>query len=593
MIQKKNDALQMAPRRPARLCRPWLCRARSLAGSWRCSFLALVLILQAAGSFGQEPDEAFAESVRVHVVNVDVVVTDKRGEPVRGLVREDFELREGGDVVRISNFRGPESQASPEASETAREAVPENLSGSGGTREPLPAGAEQEERLQTLVLFIDNLHLQPATRNRALRRLRGSLSEVVQSGDRVMIVSFERSLHVRQPLTSDLQQVRIALIEAERMSTLGGQRNTERERLLARIESAKTLPEAEIWVGGFAEAERFDVQASFGGLQQLLDLLAGLPGRKAVLHVSDGLPMTAGAGLYHLLDLRLRGGGTGGFLSQRYFLRNEMLELTAAANAAGVTFHTLEAAGAGAPVSTSAARAGIADVGTYLDAELVRLSSSQETLMDLADVTGGTATIGTNNVDLAFDRIASDRQATYSLGFQSVHQGDGRYYPLRVEVKKKGLRVRHRKGYRNKSLETQLEESALAALRYGTGTNSLGLQLQVGAPRRQQDGGYLVPFELRIPFEQIVLVPREDFFVGQVRLVQVVLDQDGERSHPEHNVLPLRIPATEIKTALAQSLIYEAELLMERGDQRLVVGVLDELSTRTAMIRKIVSVGGR
>lgn len=40
----------------------------------------------------------------VNVVEVYASVTDSRGQPVRGLGREDFELRENGELQQISNF---------------------------------------------------------------------------------------------------------------------------------------------------------------------------------------------------------------------------------------------------------------------------------------------------------------------------------------------------------------------------------------------------------------------------------------------------------------------------------------------------------
>ena len=59
----------------------------------------------------------FGESVEVNIVNVEVFVADKDGKPVSGLRRGDFELREDGKAMSITNFEAfrqtPEPAAGP------------------------------------------------------------------------------------------------------------------------------------------------------------------------------------------------------------------------------------------------------------------------------------------------------------------------------------------------------------------------------------------------------------------------------------------------------------------------------------------------
>ena len=55
-------------------------------------------------SEAMDDDGAYVETVDVTVVNLDVYVTDKKGEPVTGLTRDDFEVFENGRPVAISNF---------------------------------------------------------------------------------------------------------------------------------------------------------------------------------------------------------------------------------------------------------------------------------------------------------------------------------------------------------------------------------------------------------------------------------------------------------------------------------------------------------
>jgi len=52
----------------------------------------------------QEPEQEFAITVEVPVVNVDVVVTDNRGNFVTGLKKENFRILEDGVPQKITNF---------------------------------------------------------------------------------------------------------------------------------------------------------------------------------------------------------------------------------------------------------------------------------------------------------------------------------------------------------------------------------------------------------------------------------------------------------------------------------------------------------
>src|SRR5215212_1807061 len=88
---------------------------------------ALLSSLPAAAQAPASPDtpgeETFFESIDVQVVNFEVFVTDRQGQRVSGLTREDFEIAEDGKPVEISNFyavAGGRSEV-PESADPAAE----------------------------------------------------------------------------------------------------------------------------------------------------------------------------------------------------------------------------------------------------------------------------------------------------------------------------------------------------------------------------------------------------------------------------------------------------------------------------------------
>ena len=63
------------------------------------TFLSALLLLAAA-----QPPQKPALKSGVTLVEVDVVLTDKSGRPVRGLGSGDFEIEEDGQPVEIASF---------------------------------------------------------------------------------------------------------------------------------------------------------------------------------------------------------------------------------------------------------------------------------------------------------------------------------------------------------------------------------------------------------------------------------------------------------------------------------------------------------
>lgn len=85
-----------------------------------------------------------------------------------------------------------------------------------------------------------------------------------------------------------------------------------------------------------------------------------------------------------------------------------------------------------------------------------RAQRAKSFLLGLADMTGGQVFAPSASRELAevYERILSELSAQYVLGFSSSDpRRDGKYRKLKVEVKRKGLKVRHRPGYRAAAAE--------------------------------------------------------------------------------------------------------------------------------------------
>ena len=537
----------------------------------------------------RRPDdfEVFVDTVDVRVVNVDVFVTDKKGEPVTGLTRDDFELLEDRKPVRITNFYVVEEgrQREDAAAPTAVADLP-----TPPAAVPAPIDTVPEEQRLHLIVYVDNFNIRPANRNRVLREIGYFLTTHIDRQDRVMLVSYDRSLKVRQPFTSDAQLIASSLDELERVTGHAVSRDDERRRTLEQIEQASGVAQATAYARMHSESMENDLRFTVGALKDMIGTLAGLPGRKAILYVSDGLPMVPGQDAYYAVEARFSGQGSAGILTDSftYDASRDFRELAHAANANRVSFYTIDAAGLRLQSSFAAnnARSNAGMVDSSYN------SNYQSPLRFLADTTGGQAIINTNRVLPGLEKVARDFDTYYSLGFSPAHAANGRYHGLEVRVKgRRDLVVRHREGYRDKSIESRMTDGTVAALHFAYDANPLSARLHFGEAQRHEDRFYRVGVDVEVPIGSLVLVPRGDTHEARLRLFVSALDSEGDSSPVQQVVVPISIPSDELEVARRQYYRYSLPLLIRPGPHKVAVGVRDELGGGESFVTGTVTPG--
>ena len=548
--------------------------------------LGLGLLLSWPGP-AQEADPVsslFTDSVRVEVVNVDVFVTDKKGKPVKGLKREDFEVRVDGEPVEISNFYVGEAGAR----RRRRPSAPPPAAG----RPAPPVGAiapedEADQRL-LLVIYIDNGNLRPLTRNKTFRYLRLFMLQPFGPDDRFLVVSYDRSLRERQPLTGDPRAVIAALTEMEELNGYRLQADLERRDILNEIYEARSPGEVSSLASVYADSVLHEVNNSIDALKRLIDSLAGLPGRKAVLYVSDGIAMRAGADVFTAMADRFDQPSEE-MRALNYDVSRRFQTIAAQANANRTVIYSVDASGLRPH--------GNADVTAYAagrggNVESTHLANLQDPLFLMANETGGQVIANTNMYQPLLDRIHEDFRSFYSLGFVSQTVGSGRYHSIDVKIPgRKDLEIRHREGYRDKPVEQRMTESVQAALRFGVGQNPLGISLEFG-PRTQEDRRlFSIPLTVRIPMSKLVFFPVEQSHRSQLKLFISARSEAGETSTVENFLHPIVIPAEQMERALASDYQLQHTLRMRPGKQLVAVGVRDEIGAVSSIVLQGLDVG--
>ncbi|MEO1369442.1 MAG: VWA domain-containing protein, partial [Acidobacteriota bacterium] len=356
-----------------------------------------------AGSEDAAETQFFVEAVDINVVNVEVYVTERDGTRITGLTKDDFILEVDKSPVGISNFYAVENgRALGEQPEIIEAPTAEERSAPRRENQKKAAPRPRDQRLY-LIVYVDNFNLLPFSRNKVLRQARSFLRSQVRPGDEVMLVTYDRSLKVRHPFTKDPEIISSALYELEELTGHRVHYDSDRRDILKQIyDDAENLYEVRGRVSQYAESIHNDMAFTLDAMREQVDMLAGLPGRKAILYVANGLPMRAGEDVFYALNDKFQD-STALMDSQRYDLSRRFQSLIAQANTNRVTFYTVDAAGLR---SYSFMDASNSTAGGGAQIDQVHFTNLQSPLLFLAEETGGFAMINTNNFSPGLEKMA-------------------------------------------------------------------------------------------------------------------------------------------------------------------------------------------
>ncbi len=552
----------------------------------------------ASDAADEAPAQDFFDVVEVEIVNIDVWVTDKAGEPVEGLGKDDFEVFRDGRPVEVTNFYAvvggrpagaPAGNGAPgtAASETGR-APSLDLARPASEVEVPP-----EHRLW-LIVYFDNYNVEALERNRVLPALRHFLGQTLRAGDQAMLVTYSRALEVRQPFTADLPVLMAALDEVVDDAGLAAVRRRDQVATLHRIDGADSADQALAYARQYAEEQMSVVEHTTGALERLIDSLAGLPGRKALVHVSSGIPMLAGEEMFHAVAEKFGTSRAYGEIP-RHDTSRSFERVNRRANAHRVTFYTLDAGGLRGMEFGNAEYAGFVDMDLRSTLDSVVPENLQSSLRFMALETGGQAIVNQNEILPALEKAARDFRSFYSLGIASQGADTGRYHEIEVKLRDgaKGLRVRHREGYQSKTADTAVRESLRSALLYAHQANPLGVTVRWGrAEPYGDDGNYLLPIQLHIPMARVALLPtRPGRHEARLKLFVGAAGPDGEVSDVDTSPLGLQLADEHVEAAKKESLVHTHKLLLNPGRKKVAVAILDLFGRESSVVTRTLQVG--
>lgn len=535
---------------------------------------------QAPAGKPDAPAAGFVARDTVSVTNLDVVVTDGKGNRVTGLKKEDFIVVEDNLEQLITNFSPIEQgKLLLPVEEAPAPAAP----GAPPVPTPTPAASAPRTRI---VFFIDNLHLSPFNRNRVLRNVETFARDSVKDNVEGMIVVWNRTLKIRRKFTNDGRDLSDVLKQIEEESALGQQIMSDRREVIQAIDDATNADQAAGRVRSYCQSLDNDLNFTIDAMKTTLNQLAGVEGRKIMIHVSDGLPQSPGAELWQYISDKFRDATTHSTSLFEFDRTTKYLGVVQSANASGVSVYTIDATGLSVDSNVSAETR---TMSQRVDVFLER-NNLQSMLSLIAEETGGEAILNKNDVLVALKSIEKDYTSYYSIGYRSVRSGLDRPHKVEVKLKKKGFTVRSRRSYLEKGVETQVREAVTSALFFPRDDNPLAVGLEVGKAVPADRENFAVPVVIRIPYSRLAMLPEGSKVRGRVVFYFVVIDSAGKQSELTTQPVPIEMDAKKFEGLARKDFIYDVKLIMIPGGQKLSIAVRDDVTNTTSYLQKSVFV---
>lgn len=567
-----------------------------------------VLVILAAAVLPVVADETnpwpqvFRDVTDVNVVNIDVFVTDKDGQPATGLAKKDFELLVDGNPAEISNFyaiHGGEVDAPIAAGPTAGE----------------PPTAPRENGL-ALVFYIDNTNIDATRRSQVFSHLREFLLESWRPNIRVMLATNDRTVEIKQVSTEVPFLAFVALEDMEKTATRGRQFEAEKRDLLRQIgeinvdaatgfvalsgddtegnaERAIFAAEAVAPMLRNYAQQRYDLaQEAIGELRRFVDTVGGLPGNKAVVYVGDDLPIRPAEALFEVYSRRVEQITelSPAFASQvearRFDSTQQLQELVEHANASGVTLHMLDMA---QPSGLHRGSAATADGRLWTSqATALEEAGRRESKRLLADGTGGRSNRSFSDFETVLGGIFNDLDNYYAIGYTTTMPPEGsKAKKVEIRVKdRQDLNLRYRSSFRARSADETMHQQTLSALLMESFDNPLEIALEPQKQKPSADGKYFeVPLLVKVPLGKLVLLPQGKEHRAQVSLYVAVRDGRGRNSPVVKHRCPISIPNKEMLMALGRTAGCGMRLKMRGGPHSVAVVVRDEVAGVDSTLR--------
>lgn len=521
---------------------------------------AALLSMTALGWQGLSPSQTLRAST--HLVEISVSVHDRNG-PVLDLAKDDFVILDRGKSQKISVFEAEASEPNPAA---RPQLPPETFSN-------LPLAEADRPRSITIVL-LDNLNTlygstpQPYEtspywmEDLALANAKSHLIDFISTldpRDRVAVYGLSGSLHVLCDFTNDRSQLLKVLKKYETTSV------TNREIVEpgaihtpgpGSASDASTNASAEV-LAGMANARRAGV--TMAALQSIAAHVANIPGRKNLVWLTANLPFSAAA----------------------------MANILAPAQ---IAVYPVDGRGL-LPRTSLQSMEGIVDEDAGARGDFALAQSPEpigiETMVELADDTGGQASVNTNALTDAIRDAVGNSAATYRLGFYiDKNSLDGKFHELKLQVRRPGLTLRYPRGYfaAEDSSGLQKERGNAVAVAIHSPFEWSALPLQVRLARVDRPQPHSLEIAGAVDLKNVQMTQEGNLWTGALTVYVVEQDVTGKVLVQMPDGLRLRLSEQQYQDYRVSGIVFHQYIQPESDSTTLRVLVQDAATSNVGSV---------
>lgn len=592
----------------------------------RCSIFLVALSACIAASAQDQKSIPDAQSVptfqaKAHLVLVDVVVTNNKGEPVTGLKKEDFEVLEDGKPQSVSTFE--EHKGAP-PSQIKLPPMPPHVY----TNFPLVQTADSVN-----VILLDALNT-PTSDQVYVHKQMIKYVKTIPPHTRVAIFTLASQLRMLQGITTDSSLLLAAINSpkagptpsALRASTVESDADKSRIDFLTNEAQGPASPDqtlAQAAVDPINATRQFlndtalfqiesRVSMTLEAMQQLARYLADIPGRKNVIWLSGSFP----AGIVPDSDLTDPFSGAASF-------QEEIRKTTNLLTTAQISLYPIAAEGLASDVAFQAnnreiteRRGNLSMQDTLQESQkaTINLDASHASMEQLARDTGGQAIYNTNGLNDALTRVVNNGTRYYSLAYSPNNANmDGKYRHIQVKLVTRKETLAYRRGYYAEDTQTDPgQKRNLDPLMQLMGRNlpdytqilykvlvqPTNPQPAAGAPRAGSNAELKGPItrygvDFAVSVDDLRIEPGPDGSRhGNIEVVLVGYDREGEPLNLVVARSEIRIPAKDYASLQRGGLQIHKEIDLPQGEAFLRTGLYDFRAARAGTLGVPVGTAG-
>jgi VWFA-related protein len=522
-------------------------------------------------------------SARTELVLIPTLVTDKSGNHITGLKKEDFTVLENGAEQKIATFE----EITSDPHRLSRPKNPNEFSNS-------MAGETSSRRITLLMLdlintrFVDQVY--------ARKDLLKYLTQSVDQREPTALYTLTRSgIHVVHDFTTDPRVLVAALhkVKGDSSQMVDSQEDVEAitgsaspdgsagvdpSQVQTEAQQLQTMMEdSELNFQSFEQ--RVAITYTLEGMQQIAQALAGFPGRKSLIWASGGFPFSVSDST---MQLAPAGRDT---LSDVLPLYEHTWQLL---NDAQISLYPVDVKGLQVVGLPSAS---VRNPGKNYGRNMTwRNLDTQGSFEVFASMTGGRAYFNSNDLVKGFREAVNDSAQYYMLGYYlDRSKTKSGWRKLAVKVKREHVDVRARSGFfvSNATVnpESTRNNDISTALQSPLDYTSLALMARWGAIEAGKEAGKKrVNFQMRLAPETVLIDGADNNHVV-LEFVALAKTPEGKQADlPVGMKVENHLTADKALEVRQKGVVYSGALEVAPGEYTVRFVVRDDLSGRVGSV---------